>query len=239
MAAIVGVVDLTRSGERLLERRLAGQPMLNWTIRRLTEAQRIDRVVVLVNQANAEKLAPRIPSDVTVFPTDAPDALAGLADVARSLKLGSVVRVPQNCPFVDPILMDHLVADAARNPQCDYVGYCAGDGRPAILSNVGLFAELCRASAICSADVACRDPQHRMHGTSYLFANPQRYKLRMIPAPAEVDCSWLRLSVASGKDCELLEEIIYALGPDHLDWQEIVHLVESHPSMKSQMAAVG
>ncbi len=239
MAAIVGVVDLTHSAERLLSQRLAGQPILNWTIRRLTESQRIDRVVVLVSHTNSRKFASLLPTDITIFPTDAPDALAGLADVARSLKAGSIVRVPQNCPFVDPVLVDQLVADADKHRGCDYVSYRANDGRPAILSQVGLFAEWCRAESICSADVVCSDPQHREHGTSYLFANPQRYNIRLISTPAEVDCSWLRLSVANGEDCELLEEIVDALGPDHLDWQEIVHLIEAHPSMKSQMVSVG
>ena len=239
MAAIVGVVDLTRSAERLFGRRLAGQPMLNWTIRRLTDSQRIDRVVVLVNQANASKFAALLPTDITVFPTDAPDALAGLADVARSLKAGSVVRVPQNCPFVDPVLIDQLIAEAEKHPTHDYVGYSANHGRPAILSKVGLFAELCAPQRSVLLTWCVATAQNREHGTSFLFANPQRYKVRLIPVPDEVDCSWLKLSVANGEDCELLEEIIYALGPDHLDWQEIVQLIETHPSMKSRMVSVG
>src|SRR5207247_2361286 len=99
----------------------------------------------------------------------------------------SVVRVCADNPFIEPVFIDRLVATAHEHPECDYVGYCSSDGRPAILSSVGMFAEWCTAEALRRAAREARSPMDREHVTRYLYTHPEAFSLRFVPVPAELD----------------------------------------------------
>lgn len=237
MAATIGVVDLADSARQISGHRLAGQPILTRTIRQMTESMKLDKVVAILSSQDRKHLISLIPGDVEIFECDEPDALGRLAATAAAYDAEAIVRVRQNCPFVDPVLIDNLISAASCDPQCDYISYCSNDGRPAATTEIGLFAEWCRGSAICSADLICHDDEHRQHGTSYFYANPQRCKLRLIPAPTSIDCEHLHLAVGSREDFERLEEMVEALGSENLGWQAIVGFVDTHPNVCKATAA--
>lgn len=239
----IGIVDLSgsstdidtrRQWHSLARRLLAGQPLVSWTIRRLSEAQGLDLVVAIV-PSGGSSLTAIIPSDIEVFVCDEPDALSRLAATVRNYPADGFVRAEMNRPLVDPVLIDGLIRVVSSYRDCDYASFCSNDGRPAILSEVGLFAEWCRGRAIERADRDCQDVAHREHGTSYLYSKPEQFRVRLVPAPAALDRSDVRLTLADGTDLEHVEDILDALGPDHLDWQEIVLLLEDHPALRERM----
>ena len=104
------------------------------------------------------------------------------------------------------------------------------------MSQVGLFAEWCRSSAVLHADRVCREAVHRQRGTSYLYSNPQKYNVRLVPTPFELNRDDHRLICADWEDWECLEDILEAVGPDYLDWHQIVDLLEGQPALRAQMA---
>jgi spore coat polysaccharide biosynthesis protein SpsF (cytidylyltransferase family) len=239
MFETIGIVDVSGSStdtltrdrwQWLAKRRLAGQPLLAWAIRRLSEAQRLDLVVAIVPGGDSS-LAALIPSGIAVCSCDEPDALSRLAATVRRFPTEAFVRTQMNCPLVDPVLIDGVIRVASNDNDCDYVGYCSNDGRPSALSEVGVFGEWCRAAAIERADEVCRENSHRQHGTSYLYANVKEYRVRFLPAPAALDRTDVRLALADCADLEYVEDILEALGPDRLDWQQIVDLLDDHPAL--------
>jgi spore coat polysaccharide biosynthesis protein SpsF len=243
MFETIGIVDLSGSSQdantrsrwqSLAKRPLAGQPLVAWAIRRLSQAERLDHVVAIVPRGDPS-LAVMVPSGIEVFVCDEPDALARIVATIRKFPSESLVRAEMNRPLLDPVLIDGLIRVASSFRDCDYASYCSNDGRPAILSHVGLFGEWCRAAAIERAHRDCRDPVHRQHGTSFLYSNPRDFRVRLVPAPPELDRDDVRLTLAGCADVEHLEDILEALGPDHLYWQEIVDLLEEHPALRKQM----
>ena len=99
----------------------------------------------------------------------------------------AAVRICARSPFIDPVLIDRLVSTAEADPECDYVGYRSRDGRPAILSPVGVFTEWFRASALRRAAHKARASADRQEATRYLYRHPERFKIRLIPAPEQID----------------------------------------------------
>jgi len=161
-----------------------------------------------------------------------------LAEAIDRYPTCAIVRVGVQNPFVDPVLIDRLVRTAEQNPQPDYVSYCSKDGRPIVLSKLGIFAEWCRTDALRRAIPQLHADSDCNAITRFFFAHPERFQQRLIPIPDELDRNDLRLTIDAQEDIEHAEEIIDALGPECLDWQRIAGLLDHNPRLRERMAAL-
>lgn len=241
MVTTLGILEVpngaAESGHGLFaHRRFGGTPFLDWVIRRVTDSLLLDRVVVLLDSEQAEKLQPLAPADVSVFVSPQPDALGRFAAACRQFDANDAVRVKLDCPFIDPALIDRLVCTAKANPKCDYVGYCDAGGRPTVQSTLGVFAELCRAKAIYEADRSATKSAEREDVTRYILNHTERFQLRLARVPNQLDSPDLRLTIAGEEDWENAHLIFDALGPDRLDWQAIAQLLSQQPALCRRMA---
>lgn len=220
-------------------RRLGGKPLLEWVVRRLTDCQRLDQVIVLVGCGLDEQFVSElVPPDVPVFAGHGPDMLARYQAALQAYPAESVVRIGADSPFVDPVLVDRLVNTADEHPECDYIGYCRRDGFPGILASVGIFAEWCRASALLRVAREASSAAERQQPMHYLFSHPETFAVRLIPAPPGLDRDDVRLAIESEEDWEHAQTIYEALGPEALDWQRIAGLLEQQPALRSRMAVL-
>ncbi len=127
-------------------RRLDGRSLLEWVIRRVTDAMRLDGVIVLAcSSEDCCALGRLVPSDVPVFSGEGEDTLAQFCKALEQYPAEGVVRVRGDNLFIDAGLIDRLVTTAESHPDCDYVSYCSRDGRPAIFLPVSVYAEWFRA----------------------------------------------------------------------------------------------
>jgi spore coat polysaccharide biosynthesis protein SpsF len=223
------------------QRRFGDKPLLEWVVRRVTEAAQLDGVIALVGPAEVKadpSITERVPADIPVMVSRREDPLGGLAEAVGEFPCRTAVRVLVGNPFVDPNLIDRLVITARSNPGCDYISYCRGDGRPAILSPLGFFAEWFSSDAILQADKQATIPADRQHATRYLYSHPERFQLRLIPIPDAIDRDDVRLTLDSEEDWEHAQEIYDALGPEALDWQRIAGLLNYQPRIRERMAVL-
>jgi spore coat polysaccharide biosynthesis protein SpsF len=238
----LGIIQACFHSQRFrcnVTRKLGGRSLFEWVIRRVTDAMRLDGVIVLACEAEDCCAVSRlVPSDVPVFFGEGDDALARFAKALERYPAEGVVRVRGDNLFVDPALIDRLVNTAEAHPSCDYVSYCSHDGQPAILSPVGVYAEWFRASALRKANRLARNELDRKHVTRYFYAHPERFSLRLIPAPAEIDREDVRLTIDIEEDWDHALAIYEALGPEWLDWQRIARLLNDQPALRSRMATL-
>jgi spore coat polysaccharide biosynthesis protein SpsF len=220
-------------------RKLGGRSVLEWIIRHVTDSLRLDGVIVLVcNEADHRFMQKLVPADVPVFVGTSPDGLGRFSQCLEKYPAHSVVRVRGDHLFIDPALIDRLINTADEHPQCDYIGYCSRDGQPAILSPVGVYAEWIRTSAIHKAARHAKHPDHREHVTRYIYSHPEKFNVRLIPAPAEIDREDVRLAIDIEEDWDHVLTIFEALGPDTMDWRRITSLIDQHPALRTRMAAL-
>ena len=218
-------------------RRLGGKPVLEWIVRRVTECQRLDGVIVLTTDAPEDCLvADLVPRDVPVWVAPRQDPLAMFVAAAERFPAEAVVRVRVDYPFLDPSLIDRLVTIADANPKCDYVGYCLRDGRPAICSPVGMYAEWFRVAALRARIATPPSRRIAQDLTGYIYSHPEYFSLRLIPAPARIDRDDVRLTVDIEEDWEHALAIFDALGSEELNWQRIADLLDHQPAMRRRMA---
>ena len=137
-----------------------------------------------------------VPADIPVFDRPAPDMLARFAFALEAFPAEAVVHIRGDSLFIDPGLIDRLIvaAEAGGNPigksagECDYASYGGRDGRPAMLSPVGIYAEWFRTKALQRAHRAAVDRQERMQVSQYiLIAMPINSKFAGFPPPMKID----------------------------------------------------
>jgi spore coat polysaccharide biosynthesis protein SpsF len=220
-------------------RKLGGKSVLEWVVRRTTDCQQLDGVIVVTSDAPENRVvADLVPMDVPVFRGTQPDALGRFAAALQEYPAESAVRICADSPFIDPVLIDRLVVTAREHPQCDYVSYCSHDGRPAILSPIGMFAEWFSAASLMKAARAAQGEADRECVTRYLYSHPEKFNIRLIPAPPGIDREDVRLTCEIEEDWEHALAIFEALGPDELDWQRIAALLDHQPALRKRMAAL-
>lgn len=246
MLSTLGIVQLDAAGDGLdsadrlaaiSRRRFGGKTLLEWVLRRVTDAAQLDGVIAVMGDGPAhESLGQLLPPDVPVFVSRRRDSLGALADAVREFPSAGAVRVSVGSPFVDPAIIDRLVITANDHPECDYIGYCRSDGRPAILSHLGFFAEWFRSAAVKKADKQATIPAERRQATRFIYGHPELFQLRLIPIPEQLDRDDVRLTLDVEEDWEHATAIYEALGPEALDWQRIAGLLNHQPNIRERMA---
>jgi spore coat polysaccharide biosynthesis protein SpsF len=219
-------------------RRFGGRSLLEWVIRRVTDSIRLDGVIVICEPQDRELLGRFVPSDVPIVHGEGEDALDRFTNALEQYPCEGVVRVLGDNIFIDPGLIDRLVITAESHPGCDYVSFCSRDGRPAILSPASVYAEWLRYAALRRANRLAHEACDREHITSYLYSHPDKFNIRLTPAPTEIDREDVRLTVDIEEDWDHAIAIYEALGPELLDWQRIANLLNHQPALRSRMAAL-
>jgi len=238
----LGIVQACCHGPRFRNnamRRLGGRSLLEWVTRRVTDSMRLNGVVVMACATEGCSAVSRlVPHDVPVVLSEGEDTLARFCKVLEHYPAEGIVRVRGDNLFIDPGLIDRLVTTAESHPNCDYVSYCLRDGRPAILSPVGVYAEWFRAGTLREANRKARDPLDREYVTRYIYSHPEQFQLRLIPAPSEIDREDVRLTVDIDEDWDHALVMYEALGAEFWDWKRIARLLDHQPALRRRMAAL-
>lgn len=217
-------------------RKLGGKSVIEWVVRRATDCQQLDGVIVLTNDVPENRfLSMLVPTDVPVFAARKPDPLACFAAALEAYPAAAAVRLGIGSPFLDPALVDRLIIAAHSDPEVDYATYCCRDGRPVVLSSLGVYAEWVRAEVVHRAARRATSHEERNDVTRYIYSRPGRFRLRLIPAPPQLDRDDVRLTVDIEEDWDHALAIFEALGPD-LDLQRIVDLLLHQPALRRRMA---
>jgi len=240
MLNTLGIVQVGLEAARpcsKVNRRVRGKSVMELIVRRVTDCMRLDGVVVALGDTDEDhRIADLVPPDVPVCFGREPDMLARIAGVLTEYPTRSVVRVCANHLFIDPVLIDRLITLAAQRPNSDYIGFCLSDGKPAILSSLGMFAEWCSSKALLRANQDVTDRLDRQQVTLYLYSHPEFFNIRLIPVPSELDREDIRLAIDREEDWEHAQVIIDALGAEECNWQRIAGLLNQQPAMRKRMA---
>jgi spore coat polysaccharide biosynthesis protein SpsF len=234
MLKTLGIIEVRREGGRNCSRKLGGKSVLEGIVRRATDCQRLDAVVVLCAVDEFDTVRALVPPDVEVLKAENDDPLSATLAACLRLKARSLVHISADNPFIDPVLIDRLVSTADAHPQCEYIGYCRGDGRPAILTHLGVLAEWCSVAALGRA--AGESQADHRHVTAFLFGHPELFNVRLLPLPRELDREDLRLRIDGEEDWEHAQVIYEALGHEEWDWRHVTDLLHSQPALRKRMA---
>jgi spore coat polysaccharide biosynthesis protein SpsF (cytidylyltransferase family) len=247
MGGVLGIVEVQPAVQGLSDRSplagmarrmFGGKTLLQWFVRRMSDAERLSAVVVLAgDDPFSRSLVAHCPSDIRIFHSAETDRLGRFAAAIRHFHCGAAVRLSVSHPFVDPILVDRLVASVAAGPSCDYASFAFADGRSVMESKLGVTAEWCRGEAVLLANRLARRSRDRADATRFLATHAEIFAIRHFPLPPQLDRDDVRLAVQDEEDWEDVQLILDALGPESLDWQFITALIDRQPTIRQRMAS--
>ena len=238
-----GIIVQARMGSSRLPGKVAlpflgSRSMLEVILERLVPAglPRLVATSVLPQDDAIATLARK--AGVPVFRGHAEDVLRRFIDAGNFLKVGHVLRVCADSPFLSPRLLGLLIEAGERLPEADYLSF-TWEGQPTILSHLGVFAEWVSLQALERAAQATNEPVHREHVTNYLYRHPEGFRLEWLQTPEDFNPpDHCRLTVDTLADLSVCQRIYRDLreaGFPMPDYLEVFDYLFRHPEWRREM----
>lgn len=154
---------------------LAGQPLLVRMVERVQRARLAGTVVVATTTEPADDALAAMCAahGLPCFRGDALDLLDRHYQAARHYGAAVVLKIPSDCPLIDPAVIDQVLGVYLDDPEAyDFVSNL----HPATFPD-GNDVEIMRFSALETAWREARRPLEREHTTPYFWENPERFRL--------------------------------------------------------------
>lgn len=214
---------------------LAGKPMLERLVERLRRSRRVDDVVVATTVAPADiviaDLCARIDCRVHRGPVE--DITLRLLQAAAGSDV--IVQITGDCPLTDPAHVDSTV-QLLKESGADY----ASNSLDGCTFPLGFDVRCFTTEALRRTERLTKDPLDRVHGSYFIYRNPQLFRLVGWQAPPELHWPDLRLTVDELADYELVRrvfEVLYSKRPD-FGARDVIELLRGRPDWISLNSAV-
>ena len=156
------------------------------------------------------------------------DVLDRFYQAVKNKKADWIVRVTSDCPLLDPILVDKIIAFVQEKDK-DY-------GANGLIEHFpdGQDVEVFKFSALESAWEHAKLPSEREHVTPYIRNNSDHFGGKLFTAinyPCESDFSKIRMTVDEPSDFEVLKILIDELGIEK-SWSDYTNYIIENDLMK-------
>jgi spore coat polysaccharide biosynthesis protein SpsF len=202
-----------------------GQTMLGHHVRRLGASGHPVYVATTTNATDdvIAQAAPALGAEVHRGSED--DVLSRFAATAAAFDLDVIVRVTSDCPLIDgTVIRDGVTAFLELHDDEAYLSNTIRRTYPR-----GLDFEVFSASALHDAQASVRDSAGREHVTPFFYRNDSgRTTVHQVERSG--DASHYRLTLDTVEDYALLRFLIENHRADELGAEELIALMERHPS---------
>ena len=211
---------------------LAGQPLLVRMVQRVQRAPLAGTVVVATTTEAADDAIAALCAThgLECFRGDALDLLDRHYQAARYYGADVVLKIPSDCPLIDPAVIDEVVRfylDFAE--RYDYVSNL----HPATFPD-GNDVEVMPFMALETAWREARRPLEREHTTPFFWENPDRFRLGNVEWYAGLDYSMShRWTIDYPEDYDLIKAVYEELYPANPTFglPDILALLEKRPDL--------
>lgn len=212
---------------------LAGAPMLERQIERVLSSRASFELVVATTWLPEDRpiveLCQRLAVDC--FAGHPTDLLDRHYQAARAAAARVVVKIPGDCPLIDPAVIDRVLGVFDQQPGAfDYVSNLHPPSWPD-----GNDVEVMTLDALRAAWCEARRPHEREHTTPFLWDQPQRFRIGNVRWESGLDLSMShRLTVDYPEDYALaaaLYQRLYRPGGAPFGLEEVLHLLAQRPDL--------
>jgi spore coat polysaccharide biosynthesis protein SpsF len=234
MRKIAAIVQ-ARMGSRRLPGKvmldICGRPLLWHVITRIRNIKGINEIILATSTSEQDKVLLEVASSMGVkgFAGSEEDVLDRYYRAAEKYSADIIVRITADDPFKDPVVTHTVISTYLDNlPSIDYVSNWLEPTFP-----VGLDVEVFSFESLEIAFENAKEQKHREHVTTYIWQNPQKFRLM------NVDCSLgnlssLRWTVDTQEDLDFVRGVygyLYEEGKIFF-MQDILELLGAHPELK-------
>jgi spore coat polysaccharide biosynthesis protein SpsF (cytidylyltransferase family) len=225
----LAVVQARMSSTRLPGKVIAdvcGEPMLALLLKRLARSRRIRRIVVATSTDPGDDVIEEIATALghDAYRGSRDDVLARFVGAAAGHH-GPVVRITADCPLIDAVIVDEVIALFGATSGCEY----ASNIEPRTYPD-GLDVEVFSPKALSVAAALAVDSDDREHVTAVMRRDQQRFG--SVSLVREESLGDLRWTVDTADDLAFVTEVVRRLGSDRYTagMSEILEAVRQEPS---------
>jgi spore coat polysaccharide biosynthesis protein SpsF len=214
---------------------LSGAPMLQRQIERIQAARTAFALAVATTTSDADQPIRDLCAalDVACFSGHPTDLLDRHYQAAIDSGADAVVKIPSDCPLIDPAVIDRVIRRFLESPEpLDY----ASNLHPASNPD-GNDVEILSMEALSTAWKEATRPHEREHTTPFVWDQPHRFRLANVRSEAGIDMSMtLRFTVDYPADYRFVtavyEELYHPSGPV-FSLAEILALLARRPELRN------
>lgn len=233
--AILVVVQARMTSSRLPGKVLLpilGEPLLIRMIERLRMAETPFQIVVATSTDPADDALEILcrAHEIDCFRGDLVDCLDRHYQAAVQYGADIVVKIPSDCPLIDPRIIDQVLGVYLANPdQYDFVSNLHPPTWPD-----GNDVEIMTFDCLKATWQEATKPLEREHTTPYIWDTPGRFRVGNVVWETGQDYSMShRFTIDYRADYEFIEQVFLELYPENprFSCQDIVDLLESQPEL--------
>lgn len=208
---------------------LLGKPMLLHQIERITQSQRIEKLVVVTSVDSSDDVIARLctENNIAYFRGDLNNVLDRFYQAAQEYSPSAIVRLTGDCPLTDYQVIDAVV-DHHIATKADYTSNVLPPTFPDGV-DVEVFSYTCLQQAWYEALL----PSHKEHVTPFIHTQPDRFAITNFTHPT--DLSSLRWTVDEPADFAFVTKIyqhLYNQNPN-FSISDILKLLEQNPQLST------
>ncbi|EPG75814.1 cytidylyltransferase [Leptospira fainei serovar Hurstbridge str. BUT 6] len=206
---------------------ILNKPLLEYQVERLRRVKEADGIVIAttINETDLPVVELCKKLDVPYYRGSEIDVLSRYYEAATYFGLNDIIRVTSDCPVIDPGIVSKVIKSYLESKNSiDYASNSLERSYPR-----GMDTEIFSYEALTRAHLEAREPAHREHVTAYIYANPDKFRLKSIVS--SIDNSNFRLTVDTPEDFQLIKVIIEALYPKNHEFgiDEIINFLNEFP----------
>lgn len=229
---IIGTIEARMGSSRLPGKTLAeiyrGEVLLGMVVKRFKQCKEIDDVWVATTDTQQDDVIANWceKNSVCCYRGSENDVLDRVVKTALSAKADAIVQMGADSAYLDFILIDTLVKKY-KHGGYDYVCNDLELTYP-----LGIYCHVVKVSALTELnarnDLTGKD---REDVVRYLWEHPEKYALLNVPAPMELRCPELRLTIDYREDMEQARAVYAHFGDCHFTTANILKLYKKNPGM--------
>ncbi len=212
---------------------LCGEPLLIRVIERINRASLHGTTVVATSTMPEDDVIEQlcIKNGIHCFRGCMNDLLDRHYQVACKYEAEALVKIPSDCPLIDPLIIDRVIGHYLQNfPAFDYVSNL----HPATFPD-GNDVEIMSMGTLKKAWEEAKRDFEREHTTPYIWENPSKFNIGNVTWPTGLDFSTShRFTIDYEEDYQFINEVynrLYRVNPG-FDLDEILFLLEMNPGIR-------
>lgn len=231
---IVTIIQARMSSTRLPGKvmlPILGKPLLVRMLERVQSAKLIGRLIVATSTNSdddeIEKLCKQ--NDIICFRGHLTDLLDRHYQVAVKFGAEAIVKIPSDCPLIDPHVIDKVIQHFINHEEYDFVS----DLHPATYPDGNDVEIMSFASLECAWKDAAKDYE-REHTTPFIWEHQDVFKVGNVKWETELDYSTShRWTIDYPEDYEFIRKIfegLYSINPA-FSLNDILNLLDRKPEI--------
>jgi len=227
---ILAILQARTSSNRLpgkVLKPILGVPMLLRQIERISDSERIDKLVVATSTDTSDDELAKVlmEAGVHVYRGSLTNVLDRFYQVASQYSADNIVRLTGDCPLIDPEIVDNVI-ESHLVKNADYTSNALNPTYPD-----GLDVEVIKFKALEKSWEEGKLPSELEHVTSYIYNNKDKFVICNVSN--DQDLSTLRWTVDEKEDLEFVEKIYSELYLDNKKFRlnNILKLLRKKPEL--------